>query len=82
MSKLTYYIYSFLFYLAMPFILIRLLLRSRKIPAYRQRWRERFGFIHPPFSDNYTIWVHAVSYGEANVAAALIKVITTKTLQH
>lgn len=37
-------LYSALFYLALPFLYLRLLRRSLRAPAYRQRWRERLGF--------------------------------------
>ena len=40
-------IYSVVFYLAIPIILLRLLLRSIKVPAYRQRLAERFAFSSP-----------------------------------
>ena len=39
------YIYTILF-LAMPWVLLRLLWRSRRNPEYRRRWTERFGFAH------------------------------------
>ena len=35
-------IYSVIFYLALPVIIIRLLVRSLKVPAYRKRIGERF----------------------------------------
>lgn len=65
------YLYTILLYLATPFIVLRLLWKSRKNPDYRQRWRERFGFFsletHKP-----CLWVHAVSLGESITAAPLI----------
>ncbi len=63
-------LYSLFFTLLLPLILLRLYLRSRKSPAYRQRILERFGFganISGP-----TIWVHAVSVGEVQAAKPLI----------
>lgn len=63
--------YTILFYLALPFILLRLWVRSRKLPAYRQRVSERFG-MHLP-SLEHCIWVHAVSVGETIAAIPLIK---------
>ena len=38
-------LYQVLFYLIQPLIWLRLLLRSRKAPAYRKRWGERYGFV-------------------------------------
>lgn len=65
------YIYTILFYLALPFVFLRLLWRSRRLPAYRERWQERFGFC--PHNLPQSIWVHAVSVGEVIAAIPLIK---------
>lgn len=56
--------YSGLFYLLIPFILLRLLWRSIKAPVYRRRWLERFAIYTQPFPKD-VIWVHTVSVGEA-----------------
>ncbi|UTW44778.1 lipid IV(A) 3-deoxy-D-manno-octulosonic acid transferase [bacterium SCSIO 12696] len=66
------FIYTLAFYLAVPLIFVRLLLRSRKAPAYRKRWGERFGFV-PKLSSGQVIWVHSVSVGETLAAVPLIK---------
>ncbi len=71
MTSLLRFFYSIIFYLLVPLILIRLLWRSRRNPAYRQRIRERFGFV--PVFPGQTIWVHAVSLGESVIAISLIK---------
>jgi len=65
-------LYSFLVYLALPFALARLLWKSRHVPAYRQRWRERLGLYEPGPKDAL-VWIHAVSVGEVQAAAPLIK---------
>lgn len=65
------FLYTALLYLFLPFIFLRLLWRSRKIPGYRKRWHERLGFFPPVKSD--CIWVHAVSVGETIAAIPLIK---------
>ena len=71
------HVYSLLFYLCLPIIFIRMLLRSRKAPEYRHRWAERVGFIsNPPVQDG--VWVHAVSVGETLAAVPLIKRIQTE----
>ena len=64
-------IYSLLFYLLIPFILIRLLWRSIKAPAYRERWNERFAIYHTAYP-TIDIWFHAVSVGETHAAKPLI----------
>lgn len=64
--------YTLLFYLVTPLVLLRLLIRSRKAPAYRRRWKERFGFV-PALKADKVIWVHSVSVGETLAAVPLIK---------
>jgi len=66
--------YTLLYYLLLPVVFFRLLLRSRKAPLYRQRWAERLGFFKAPDQIN-GLWVHAVSVGETIAAAPLIKQI-------
>lgn len=73
MSRL---IYSLLFYLLIPAVVLRLLWRSIKEPSYRASLPERFGFVNfnlVPESDQPIIWVHAVSAGETIAAIPLIK---------
>ena len=72
--------YSLLLYLLLPLILLRLLWRGLRAPAYRRRWRERFGFYaqppSPPSSfkgDGVEVWLHAVSVGEFIAAIPLIR---------
>ncbi|MDI1291754.1 MAG: lipid IV(A) 3-deoxy-D-manno-octulosonic acid transferase [Methylobacter sp.] len=67
-------IYSCFFYLIIPFILIRLIWRSIKVPAYRYRWNERFALYQKKFPQN-VIWFHAVSVGEAEALFPLVKKI-------
>ena len=66
--------YSGLFYLLIPFILLRLLWRGIKAPAYRCRWRERFALYHKKFPQG-VIWFHAVSVGEAEALFPLVRQI-------
>ena len=71
------YLYSALFYLLLPFILLRMLWRSRRAPAYRRRLAERFGIFAPPAGrgERPVIWVHAVSVGETLAAAPLVEAL-------
>lgn len=73
-------IYSFLFYCLTPFIISRLLWRSLKNPAYRQRILERFGFYLQSYQQN-VIWFHAVSVGECEAIFPLIRLIQTRQPQ-
>ncbi|MFN7095946.1 MAG: lipid IV(A) 3-deoxy-D-manno-octulosonic acid transferase [Gammaproteobacteria bacterium] len=67
-------IYSLFFYLMLPFIIIRLLYKSRQSHGYRQRWRERFGWFQAPEKTG-GIWIHAVSVGETIAAVPMIKAL-------
>lgn len=67
------YLYSFLFYLILPFVFLRLWRRSRALPDYGKRVRERFGFY--PFALEKCIWVHAVSVGETLASVPLVKAL-------
>ena len=66
-------LYSLLFYLLTPFILLRLIWRGRKAPDYRKRWVERFGFVPTVDPGQQVIWVHSVSVGETLAAVPMIK---------
>lgn len=67
-----FYIYNFLIHLILPLLPLRLLWKSRKNSNYRKRMLERFGLGNLPIIDS-SIWIHAVSLGEAISAVPLIK---------
>ena len=81
-AKLTRFLYTFLHYLCLPAILIRLLWRSRYSIGYRQRWHERFGYIKRVTETEASIWIHAVSVGEAIAAIPLIKKLIVRYPQY
>lgn len=66
-------LYSALFYLILPFILLRLYWRGHKAPLYRQRWLERLGFYRCELGSGNLVWFHAVSVGESEALFPLIK---------
>ena len=77
-------IYSALWWVGLPFVLLRLWRRGRKEPGYRQHIGERLGFYDqfrqralPPL-----IWVHAVSVGETRAAQPLIDALLHTYPQH
>ena len=68
------YLYTFAMFLVTPLMLLRLLARGMRSRPYHRRWPERFGFFTPPGFQG-SLWVHAVSVGEVNAAAPLIKAL-------
>lgn len=66
-----YWLYTLLFYLALPLITLRLAWRSIRAPGYRRNIMQRFGYYRSPLLQ-HAIWLHAVSYGEAAAAEPLL----------
>lgn len=67
------FVYSAVLTLLLPLIVLRMLWRSRRAPAYRRRLAERLGFFEAPAGDRPLLWVHAVSLGETLAARPLIE---------
>ena len=77
------YLYSALFYALLPFVILRMLWRSRRAPAYRRRLAERCGWFQPrPDLARPAIWVHAVSVGETLAAAPLLENLLNQYPDH
>ncbi|MDF2939955.1 MAG: waaA [Gammaproteobacteria bacterium] len=70
------FIYTLVFYIGLPFVFLRLFIRGKKAPDYRQAWSERLGYV--PFRLKNCIWIHAVSFGESVAATPLIKYLLAK----
>lgn len=68
---MLHFLYSTLFRLILPFVLIRLWWHGRKAPDTMDHWRERLGYITG--QPQPVIWVHAVSVGETIAAAPLVR---------
>lgn len=66
------FIYTLLFYLLIPILLLRLYWRGFKVPTYRKRWGERFAIYSKEYPTQ-VIWIHAVSVGETVAVFPLIK---------
>ncbi|MBU6505146.1 MAG: lipid IV(A) 3-deoxy-D-manno-octulosonic acid transferase [Betaproteobacteria bacterium] len=64
--------YAVIAWLLLPFAFLRLLWRSRRLPAYRRHWAERLGR-YPIAPPPPLIWLHAVSVGETRAAVPLIR---------
>ncbi|UVK79306.1 MAG: KDO transferase [Sodalis sp. Ffu] len=67
-------IYSIIIYLIQPIIWIRLLWRSKKFPAHRRRWAERYGFCQGKVKPG-GIMLHSVSVGETLAAIPLVRIL-------
>lgn len=76
------HIYSLIFYLALPVILLRLCWRGLSAPAYFKRWSERFGIPATTAPTRPVIWVHAVSVGEVEACRPLVKGLQTHYPDH
>lgn len=75
-------IYTFVIYLLTPFVLLRLFFLGKKNTAYRQRWKERFGYVDKLDADKPVIWIHAVSVGEVNAASPIVRYFLEKYTDH
>lgn len=65
-------LYTIALYLILPVVLLRLWVKSFRIPAYRQRWLERLGrYSMPRLAES--VWIHSVSVGETQAAEPLIR---------
>ncbi len=69
---MTLTLYTLLLRLLLPLALARLYWRSLRAPAYRQRVAERLVREQPP-APPADVWVHAVSVGEVQAAAPIIR---------
>ena len=65
-------LYQFIWYLALPLALGRLLWKGRLQQGYRKHINERLGLSWPISGAAPRIWVHAVSVGETRAAEPLI----------
>ncbi len=75
------FLYSALFYLLVPIIILRLFWRGIKAPSYRQRWLERFAYRSSNLPQG-GVWLHAVSMGEVQAAIPLIKALISNFPQY
>src|SRR5688572_26087049 len=73
--------YALAWWIATPFILLRLAWRARRQRGYLDRVGERFG-IHGRVERVPRIWVHAVSVGETRAAAPLIEQLRARYPRH
>jgi 3-deoxy-D-manno-octulosonic-acid transferase len=78
---MTRFAYALAWLVATPFILLRLLLRSRRHRGYRSRFASRFGF-YGERERAPRIWIHAVSVGETRAAAPIVAALEREFPSH
>ena len=74
-------LYSALLYVVAPLAFVATALRGLRDPSYRDRLSERFGFTQARLAAP-SIWIHAVSVGEVQAAAALVRALSARYPQH
>ncbi len=74
-ERLARWLYVLLWLAATPLIAGYLLWRSRRQPAYRGGWAQRFLGRYGARGNAPCIWIHAVSVGETRAAAPLIEAL-------
>ncbi len=75
------YFYTFMLWLLLPYVFLRLIWRARKQPEYLQHIGERFGF-YPIRSNKPVIWLHAVSVGETRATQSLVNRLRSSYPHH
>lgn len=74
-------LYSALLYVVAPLAFVATALRGLRDASYRDRLPERFGFTQLRFTAR-PIWIHAVSVGEVQAAAALVRALGSRYRDH
>jgi 3-deoxy-D-manno-octulosonic-acid transferase len=77
-ERISRIVYSIVWIVATPAIAAYLLWRSRKQPAYRRGWAQRFFGSYGARRASPCLWVHAVSVGETRAAAPLIAALQAR----
>ncbi|MBL8271780.1 lipid IV(A) 3-deoxy-D-manno-octulosonic acid transferase [Steroidobacter sp.] len=77
-------VYTALLYVFAPIAWAATALKGLRDPAYRERLPERLGYtqIFAPAGASRPIWLHAVSVGEVQAAAPLIRALLKQHLRH
>jgi 3-deoxy-D-manno-octulosonic-acid transferase len=74
-------LYTLALWLALPLLLLRLLWRARRQPAYLEHIPERFGVYRQPVQGP-CLWIHAVSVGETRAAEPLVRALLARYPGH
>ena len=71
------FLYTLLWFVALPFIALRLVWRALRQPAYLRHAGERFGW-YAVAPKQRVIWIHAVSVGETRAAQPLVEALLAR----
>ena len=74
-ERLARFAYTIVWWLATPAVAVYLWMRSRKQPAYRAHWGERFLGRYAGGPLDRCLWIHAVSVGETRATASIVAAI-------
>jgi len=75
-------LYTTLFTLSIPLLILRLIWRGFRAPAYWKRWAERFGGGPQINSSKPIIWIHAVSVGEVEACRPIANALRKEYPNH
>jgi len=73
--------YSLVLWIALPLVALKLWLRGRREPGYRQGVGERFGR-YALRAQAPVIWLHAVSVGEVRASVPLVSALRAEYPTH
>lgn len=74
--RLFFFLYTLAWLISVPFLFLRLGLRSLRLKDYRYRIFERFAL--SKLENSYDLWIHAVSVGEVITAVPLIQAMQSQ----
>ena len=66
------FVYNLIFFLLMPIIMIRILIKGFSDKFYLKKFANRIGYVRNLSPDKSFIWIHAVSLGEVISSKGLI----------
>ena len=80
--RLLRHVYTALWWLALPFLALKLARRTRRAGLRGNGWWQRLGFVQLPPAGRPRLWVHAVSVGEVQAAVPLLHALRARHPDH
>ena len=74
--------YTLLWWLALPYLALKLARRTRRAGLRGNGWWQRLGFVALPPLTRSRLWVHAVSVGEVQAAVPLVQALRVRHPTH